>query len=45
MMEARRAEVTISELESKLAMLTQEISRLTELLKNKQAEIEDARQR
>ena len=45
MMEARRAEVTISELESKLAMLSQEIARMTELLKNKQGEIEEARQK
>jgi uncharacterized small protein (DUF1192 family) len=44
-MELRRSEVTINELENKLAMLTQEISRLNELLKQKQGEIEEARQR
>ena len=44
-MEMRRAEVTISELENKLVMVTHEISRLNELLKQKQGEIEEARQR
>ena len=45
LIEAKRAEVAASEMEGKLVMLTQEIARLTELLKQKQGEIEEARQK
>lgn len=44
-MELQRNEITITELENKLTMVSQELYRLNDILKQKQDEIEGFRQK